>query len=180
MVKEKGDNSADKKSKKRTDILKQIKDLSAQADRVENHGKDLFAESKLGDEDIDISFDTSALKDTANPEKSYILYYGIRGLLIDGLPKGNGKNKELRQAIYDEKNLFLNRGIDKDEEGLRGSDGRMTYIHSFLVVAFKIVSEWIAQGAAPYDIYMAFWDLNESKGYHKPAKNLPNKYSPNK
>src|SRR6478609_10950577 len=64
-------------------------------------------------------------KDFENPEEKYQLYYkGIRNLLIQYLPKGE-MYEDGRQLIYDEKNIFLNRGKKKsDGDGIRGSDGR--------------------------------------------------------
>jgi len=155
-----------KREKTKEEILEEIKHLAQRADESSNHQLDLFKGQNLGDEDIDIGFDASIIDDTADPKKSYILYYGIQRLLIDYLPKGP-KNKRLRQYVYDEKNLFLNRGMDKDHTGRRGSDGRMTYISSFLQTAFNTVANWVSSGANAFDIYQAFWNLNEEKGYHK-------------
>jgi len=77
------------------------------------------------------------------------------------------RKKKLRDYIYYEKSLFLNRGQDKDEYGIRGSDERMTYIDNFLQVALEKVYEWVRTGANPFDLYMSFYSLNEEKGYHK-------------
>src|SRR5260221_22897 len=65
---------------------------------------------------------------TENPEEKYNLYYkGITNLLKNYLPKGRGFKTE-RDLIYDEKNIFLNRGKRKsDHNGVRKSDGRMTF-----------------------------------------------------
>src|SRR5690606_1275461 len=52
-----------------------------------------------------------------NPEEKYNIYYkGIRKLLIDHLPKGE-EYKEMRNIIYDEKNIFLNLGKRKCDGG---------------------------------------------------------------
>lgn len=149
------------------EIHKEIKLLAERANQNQNYSLDFLDNQRLGDEDIDSKFDVSLLKDTSNPDKSYKLYYGMIRLLRDNLPKGDGGNKKLRTAIYDEKNLFLNRGIPKNINGIRGSDGRMTYIN-FMEVAFNLVSNWLLSGANPWDIYKEFWDLNEEKGFHAP------------
>ncbi|RZK28079.1 MAG: hypothetical protein EOO61_22555, partial [Hymenobacter sp.] len=118
---------AKKQSKALTkeEIIAEIKQLSERAQETGSQQLDLIP-AELGDEDIDLGFDTALLQDTANPEESYRLYYGIRRLLMDNLPPGK-PNKKLRQAVYNEKNLFLNRGEDIKPNGVRGSDGRQTY-----------------------------------------------------
>ena len=112
--------------KTKEEVFEEIKKLSEQANQSTSHQKDMFKD--LGDDDIDTTFDINILNDTANPEEAYKLYYNIRRVLIDNLPKGKS-NKKLREKIYDEKNLFLNRGYDKNEAGIRGMDGRQTYIN---------------------------------------------------
>lgn len=156
------------KNEKKTaeEILNEIRELSKRADETSSKQLDL----PIGDEDIDIGFDSSAFKDTVDPERSHKLYYGIQRMLKDYLPKGD-ENKKLRRYVYNEKNLFLNRGIDIDEKtGIRGSDGRMTFISNFLEVAFNLISDWIVSGGSSFDIYKSFWDLNEKKGFHKEKK----------
>jgi len=143
----------------------EIKKLSDRSNESINQNLDLFSNQNLGDEDIDIGFDSSIINDTANPAKSYRLYYGTRRLLIDFLPKGKD-NERLRKFIYSEKNLFLNRGKEIGDDGIRGSDGRMSYITNSLRVAFNTVTNWIQSGANPYDIYMDFWNLNEENKFH--------------
>lgn len=152
------------------EILDEIKQLSERAKETSSHQLGLIPNEDLGDEDIDIGFDVSRLKDTADPNESYRLYYGMRRLLMDNLPRGK-KNKRLRQYVYDEKNLFLNRGMAIKDDGTRGSDGRMTYINPFLSQAFGLVAGWIQGGANPFDIYMSFYNANEERGFHKPTEN---------
>jgi len=156
------------KSKQLTDeeILAEIKRLSEQAQLNSSHQLDLLAGVDLGDEDVDNNFSDSVLQGTADPDRAHRLYYTMRRMMIDNLPKGR-KNLKLRRYVYDEKSIFLNRGKDKDENGIRGSDERMTYIDNFLQVGFNIVVNWVKEGANPFDLYMAFWNLNEGKGYHK-------------
>lgn len=161
-----------KSSLSKDEILNEIKQLSDRANETSSHQLGLIPNEDLGDEDTDTGFDMSKLKDTANPDESYRLYYGMRRLLMDNLPKGK-KNKKLRQYVYDEKNLLLNRGIALKEDGTRGSDGRMTYINPFLSQAFGMVANWIQAGANPFDLYMAFYNANEERGFHKPIENEP-------
>lgn len=149
------------------EILKEVKELSLRADESTNHQLDLFLNKDLGDEDIDPIIDFSSISDTADPDKSHKLYYGIRRLLIDYLPKGN-ENKKLRAYVYYEKNLFLKRGLET------GADSRMTYIANYLEVAFKVVTNWVLHNSNPYDIYMEFYNLNEESGYHTEKQKLSN------
>ena len=154
-----------KEDKTKDKIFKEIQELSKRADETSVNQSDLF--NQLGDEDIDTGFDASIFKDTADPDRSYKLYYGMQRLLMDNLPKGKS-NKKFRQFVYDEKNLFLNRGAHINEiTGIRGSDARMTYITNFLEVAFNTVADWIKTGESSFDLFQRFWDLNEAKGYHK-------------
>lgn len=152
-----------KANKTKEEIFAEIKRLSEQAEQNTAHQVDMF--QTLGDEDIDKTFDINVLNDTADPSKAHKLYYNIQRVLIDNLPNG-AEHKKLRQKIYDEKNLFLNRGYDKDAFGIRGSDGRQTYIN-LLQQAFAVVFNWVASGGNSFDIYQEFWQLNEDKGYHK-------------
>jgi hypothetical protein len=106
-------------------------------------------------------------KDVANPEESYKLYYQIQNILKNNLPKGlDNATKKLREDIYEEKNVFLNRGKFKDANGIRHSDGRMTFIDPFLTEALNIVLTWVANGAQPFDIFVAFYDKNKELGYY--------------
>lgn len=146
------------------DILKQVKQLSEQADLSSNHKLDLFKNDELDKEEINTDLDFSSISDTADPQKSHRLWYGIRRLLMDNLPSGK-ENQKLRQFIYYEKNLFLKRGLEK------GADGRMSYISNFLEVVFKKVTSWILTGSNPFDIYMEFYNLNEEKGFHQDKSN---------
>ena len=68
--------------------------------------------------------------------------------------------------MYDEKNLYLNRGKDTDPKtGIRGSDGRMTYTMPYLETADKMVSDWASAGGGAFKIYLQFRALNEAHGY---------------
>lgn len=100
-----------------------------------------------------------------DPEEKYNLYYnGIQKLLIKYLPAGD-EFKAARQLIYDEKNVFLNRGKKKsDNNGIRKSDGRMTY-QEYMGEILDIVAKWVSESQNPVDIYNMFYELNEKHGY---------------
>lgn len=100
-----------------------------------------------------------------NPEEKYNIYYGgIRKLLMDHLPKGKDF-KEMRDIIYDEKNIFLNLGKRKsDGAGVRGSDGRMTF-QPVMKDILDIIIDWVGGSQNPFDLYHDFYMLNEKHGY---------------
>jgi len=148
------------------EILEEIKRLSESAKEISGKQSSLFEGVNLGDEDLDTGFDLATLNDTANPDESHRLYYTMMMALRNNLPQGK-KNEKLRRYVYDEKSLFLNRGKDKDDKGIRGSDERQAYISNFLKVAFDIVYKWVSHGADPFDIFMEFRKLNEKMGYRK-------------
>jgi len=104
-------------------------------------------------------------KEFENPEEKFQLYYnGIRRLLLDFLPKGK-EFKQLRDIIYDEKNVFLNLGKKKsDNNGIRKSDGRMTY-QPVMNEILEIIINWVGESQNPFDIYKDFYELNEKHGY---------------
>lgn len=150
-----------KANKTREEIFEEIKQLSEKANQADGLQIPLLPDlPKQGLGGFDLSF----LNDTADPEKSHRLYYGMRRLMMDNLPKGKD-NKKLRQFVYDEKNLFLNRGKELDKDGIRGSDGRMTFA-TFLEIAFQISAEWIKQEANPIVLWQMFYDENEKFGFH--------------
>jgi len=144
-----------KKKEGADNSIEEIKRLAAKADA----GKGL----ELGfteESEIEFGFDLDKLKDTQDPDRSHRLYYSIRSLMMQNLPKGK-EHKKLRDFVYEEKNDFLNRGNKKNAEGIRNSDGRMTYISSHLEVAFDAVFEWIKEGGNAYDCYDKFRALNK-------------------
>lgn len=107
--------------------------------------------------------DADLLKDVQNPEESHSLYYSIQRTLINHLPPGQ-ENEELRRFVYDEKNLYLNRGKEIDASGIRGSDGRQAFLHH-LRTALIAVKRWAAEGGTAYDAYVMFRDLNKDAGF---------------
>lgn len=131
----------------------------------EKVGKQLTISSETGSlEEID-ELKAILSKDFEDPEEKHNLYYnGIRRLLIDNLPKG-ADFKEVRDIIYDEKNIFLNLGKRKcDNNGIRKSDGRMTY-QPIMNEILDIIVDWVADSRNPFDIYKRFYQLNEKSGY---------------
>lgn len=131
----------------------------------EKVGKQLTISSETGSlEEID-ELKAILAKDFENPEEKYNVYYnGIRRLLIDNLPKGK-EFKEVRDIIYDEKNIFLNLGKRKsDHNGIRKSDGRMTY-QPVMNEILDIIVVWVAESRNPFDIYKRCYQLNEKNEY---------------
>jgi hypothetical protein len=104
-------------------------------------------------------------KEFENPVEKYNIYYnGIRKLFMDYLPKGK-EFKEVRDVIYDEKNIFLNQGKRKsDNYGIRKSDGRMTF-QPVMNEILDIVVKWVGDSQNPFAIYRELFELNEKHGY---------------
>lgn len=104
-------------------------------------------------------------KDFENPEEKYNIYYkGIRNILLQYLPKGL-EFKEARDIIYDEKNIFLNSGKKKsDNNGVRGSDGRMTF-QPRMNEMLDIIVKWVSESQNPFNLYHRLYELNENLGY---------------
>ena len=108
-----------------------------------------------------------ALEAIDDPETKYNLYYKVlNSLLKKYLPKGED-HKAARDLIYEEKNTFLTRGHRKDDKGIRGADGRMSYIPDMNEL-INIVTGWISSKGGMYELYVKIRDLNISKGYGEP------------
>ncbi len=131
----------------------------------EKTGKQLTINSETGNLEEFDELRQLVGKEFENPEEKYQLYYnGIRKLLMDFLPKGKDY-KQLRDIIYDEKNVFLNLGRKKsDNNGVRKSDGRMTY-QPVMNEILEVIIKWIGESQNPFDIYRDFYELNEKHGY---------------
>lgn len=131
----------------------------------EKVGRQLTINSEIGNlEEID-ELRQLIGKEFENPEEKYKIYYnGIRKLLMDYLPKE--KNfKEVRNIIYDEKNIFLNLGKRKsDNNGTRKSDGRMTF-QPIMNDILDVIIKWVGDSQNPFDLYRAFYELNDKNGY---------------
>ncbi len=118
--------------------------------------------------DLDVVIENQAekllSKKIDDPIQKFQLYYhGLTKLLRDNLPKGK-EFKKVRDIIYDEKNILINRGAKKNEKGIRGSDGRMAYIED-IEEAIKIIADWTSRKGSPAELFMAFWDKNAELGY---------------
>ena len=131
----------------------------------EKTGKQLTINSETGSLEEFDELRQLVGKEFENPEEKYQLYYnGIRKLLMDFLPKGKDY-KQLRDIIYDEKNVFLNLGKKKsDNNGIRKSDGRMTY-QPVMNEILEIIIKWVGESQNPFDLYRDFYNLNEKHGY---------------
>ena len=132
----------------------------------EKVGKQLTINSEQGNiEEIDELRELIG-KEFENPEEKYNIYYrGIRKLLMDYLPKGK-EFKEVRDIIYDEKNIFLNFGKRKsDNNGIRKSDGRMTF-QPVMNEILDIIVKWVGESQNPFVLYREFYELNEKHGYN--------------
>lgn len=104
-------------------------------------------------------------KQLESPEEKYNIYYkGIQKLMKDHLPKGKDY-EQMREIIYDEKNIFLNLGKRKsDNKGIRGSDGRMTY-QPVMNEMLDVVISWVGGSQNPFQLYKELYLLNERHGY---------------
>ncbi|MBS1597260.1 MAG: hypothetical protein JST75_03480 [Bacteroidetes bacterium] len=131
----------------------------------ESKGKQLRVDVNKGDLTEVNELKQITEKSFDNPEEKYNIYYkGLRNLLMKYLPKGK-EYAEGRQIIYDEKNIFLNRGKKKsDNDGIRGSDGRMTYQEKMNEM-LEVVTRWVSESQDPIDLYNMIYDLNEKHGY---------------
>lgn len=131
----------------------------------EKIGKQLSINSETGSlEEID---ELRGLigKEFENPEEKYNIYYkGIEKLLKQYLPKGK-EFKTVRRIIREEKSVFLNNGKKKsDNNGIRGSDERMTFQTNMSEI-LDIIVLWIAESQNSFELYRLFYELNEKLGY---------------
>ena len=131
----------------------------------EKTGKQLTISSDTGKlEEID-ELRVMLGKEFENPQEKYDIYYkGIEKLLRQFLPKGK-EFKIARDIIRDEKNIFLNFGKKKsDNNGIRGSDGRMTFQTSMNEI-LDIIVKWVAESQNPFELYKLFYELNDKFEY---------------
>jgi hypothetical protein len=157
------ENKTNKKQQELSELDIERLELLQQAN--EKKGKQLSIDAESGSiKEIDELREIIG-KEFENPQEKYNIYYtGIRKLLMDYLP--SGKNyKEIRDIIYDEKNVFLNLGKKKsDNNGTRKSDGRMTY-QPVMNEILDIIIVWISESQNPFALYRNFYELNEKHGY---------------
>ncbi|OJW13444.1 hypothetical protein [Mucilaginibacter sp. 44-25] len=152
---------ANKAEQERLARLEKLKEL------VEKANNQPSVEIPFTQPDEDLGLEGIDFSTNADPDKSHQIYYQIQNILKNNLPKGSDSaTKELRAIIREEKNIFLNRGKFKNAYGIRGSDGRMTFIEPFLSEALQISLNWVANGAQPFDLYQSFLDRNTELGYY--------------
>mgnify|MGYP006434169147 CR=1 FL=1 len=147
-------------------FIQEIRELARKGEKAKKE-EDQQLEIEPQDEDdleLEDMIAESVLEETQNPDEAHSLYYSIRESMKAHLPRGE-QFKDLRDQVYEEKNIYINRGNKKDEAGIRGSDGRMSYLHH-LRVALRIVKEWATKSSNSWDLYCVFRKLNEKLGYH--------------
>ncbi|GAB2796264.1 hypothetical protein HNQ93_004187 [Hymenobacter luteus] len=141
------------------DFLARLKQLSDDAQQEAEGRQGAFAfspEEEVEDEPFGAEF----AGDMHNQQESYDLYYAIRRLLMQGLPRGE-ENKDLRQMVYDEKNLLLRDGVDRPAGGgTIGADSRQGK-PSLARSAYEKTQAWANRGGSAYDIFLEYYDLNK-------------------
>lgn len=164
--------------KSNEEILADIKRLAEQVKQNVASQQSLNLDAELGEEDLDTTYEKSAPNLIANPDVSHRLFYTMQQMMINNLPrvdnrkpmtlerkKSNDTIKNFNAKIFAEKSLFLNRGKEVDKNGRRGSDQRQAYIPDFLNTSYDTVVKWVAEGADPWDLFLAFYELNVDRGY---------------
>lgn len=159
----------DEKVKKEVLRKKELEDaerllILAKADEVKDQtlGFDFDGNIQLKKE-----IEEMMLEPIDNPQEKYELYYKVvNKLLRDYLPKGDSY-KQARDYIYEEKNTFLTAGHRKNDQGIRGADGRMAYIPNIHEL-INMILEWISENGTMIDLYTKIRDKNIELGYGKP------------
>lgn len=149
------------------DVLRSIQEMARQADieASKSIAQEFPFDKELTEDDQQV---IGLIKDTQNPEVSYKLYYAIQGLLIQFLPKG-AKFKNLRDYIFELKNVLLTQGKNKNDRGIRGGDSRQAYITVELKVMYDLITEWVKNGAMAAYLIEQLQKLNEERGYDYPG-----------
>lgn len=141
------------------DFLARLKRLSDDAQEEAEGRQGAFAFSPE-EEAQDEPFGAEFAGDQHNQKESYDLNYAIRRLLMQGLPRGE-ENKDLRQMVYDEKNLLLRDGVDRPAGGgTIGADSRQAK-PSLARAAYVKTQAWADRGGSAYDIFLDYYDLNK-------------------
>jgi hypothetical protein len=154
-----------KKIKKELELFEDQESMELLRKSKERQGKQLRIDVETGDlHEID-ELKEMLNKTAEDPEEKYSTYYtGIRNILMKYLPSGK-ESQEIRELIYDEKNVFLNRGKKKsDNNGIRKSDGRMTY-QEYMHEMLDLITTWVSQSQIPFDLYHMIYELNERHNY---------------
>ena len=157
-----GDNNKQEQDEQERLFQEKLKRMSDEAETSAEAKQTNFDFSE--EEGEDEPFRPEFAGDVQNPKESYELYYTIRRLLMQGLPRGE-KNKDLRQFVYDEKNLYLRQGIDRPKDGsIVGADSRQSRLQ-FLREAYVATQNWAARGGSANDIFLEYYDLNKKMRY---------------
>lgn len=144
------------------DFLARLKRLSDDAQQEAEGGRQGAFPFSSEEEAQDEPFGAEFAGDQHNQKESYDLYYAIRRLLMQGLPRGDEEEKKkLRQMVYDEKNLLLRDGVDRPVGGgTIGADGRQAK-PSLARAAYVKTQAWADRGGSAYDIFLEYYDLNK-------------------
>lgn len=147
------------------EFIQEVKDLSEKGEKMKKEG-DTLGLGLPSEDDIEVedALSDAALEETQDPEESHQLYYSIQEILRKGLPQGH-EFEDLREAVYEEKNVYLTQGEKTDPDGLRGADSRQAYLHHLRVI-LKVVKEWSRRDASSFDLWSVLRKLNEDLGYH--------------
>jgi len=138
--------------------------LRLMSDEAESNAEGKQGAFNFADENDEEPISSGVFNDAQNPEEAYDLYYAIRRILMRGLPSGE-ENRELRQMVYDEKNLFLRSGIHRPLDGSPvGADSRQGFL-SLMRDSYVVTQNWARRGGSPYDIFQDYYDLNKKMGY---------------
>lgn len=138
--------------------------ILAQADEVKGQTLEFDIDGNI---EFKKEIEEMMLEPIDNPQEKHELYYKVvNKLLRDHLPKGD-KYKNARDYIYEEKNTFLTGGYRKDDNGIRGADGRMAYIPNIHVL-INLIMEWVSENGTMIDLYTKLRDKNIELGYGKP------------
>ena len=139
-------------------------EILAKADEIRNQ---TFVFDDTGELALKKEIEDLSIEPIDNPEERYETYYKIvNRMLRKHLPKG-AENKKARDLIYEEKNAFLTRGYRKDVRGIRGADGRMSYIADIRDL-INIITEWAASQGTVFELYDRLRNINIEKGYGDP------------
>jgi hypothetical protein len=138
--------------------------LRRMSDEAEANAEGKQGAFDFSDETDEEPISIGVFQDAQNPEEAYDLYYAIRRMLMRGLPSGE-ENRELRQMVYDEKNLFLRSGIARPLDGRPvGADSRQGFL-SLMRDSYVVTQNWARRGGSPYDIFQDYYDLNKKMNY---------------
>ncbi|HCK24196.1 MAG TPA: hypothetical protein DHW31_05300 [Bacteroides graminisolvens] len=165
MEQNKKERLEEEKKKKRLEQREREKiEILAKADEIKNQ---TFAFDNAGELSLKKEIEDLSIEPIDNPIERYETYYKIvNSMLRKHLPKGP-QNKLARDLIYEEKNTFLTRGHRKNANGIRGADGRMSYIADIRDL-INIIVEWVASRGTMFELYSKLRTVNIEKGYGDP------------